>query len=58
MGGLEATKAIRQGGFDTIPIVAITVHAIKGDRAVVFGVLEKWVFEREKHGFEGIDHKV
>ena len=32
MDGLEATKAIRQGGFDTIPIVAMTAHAMKGDR--------------------------
>ena len=58
MDGLKATKVIRQGGFDTIPIVAITAHATKGDREVVFEVLEKWVFEREKYGFEGIDHKV
>ena len=58
MDGLETMKAIRQGGFDTIPIVAITAHAIKGDSEVVFEVLEKCVFEREKYGFEGIDHKV
>ena len=58
MDGLEATKAIRKGEFDTIPIVAITAHAIKGDREVVFEALEKWVFEREEYGFEGIDHKV
>ena len=32
MDGLEATKAIRQGGFDTVPIVAVTAHAMKGDR--------------------------
>jgi len=32
MDGLEATKAIRQGGFYTIPIVAMTAHAMKGDR--------------------------
>ena len=32
MDGLEATKAIRQGGFDTVPIVAMTAHAMKGDR--------------------------
>ncbi|MBW1870390.1 MAG: response regulator [Deltaproteobacteria bacterium] len=33
MDGLEATKAIRQGGFNSIPIVAITAHAMGGDRA-------------------------
>jgi len=32
MDGLEATKAIRQGGFDSVPIVAMTAHAMKGDR--------------------------
>ena len=32
MDGIEATKAIRKKGFDTIPIVAITANAMKGDR--------------------------
>jgi two-component system, sensor histidine kinase and response regulator len=32
MDGLEATKAIREKGFDTVPIVAMTAHAMKGDR--------------------------
>ena len=32
MDGLEATKAIRQGGFNSIPIVAITANAMVGDR--------------------------
>jgi two-component system sensor histidine kinase/response regulator len=32
MDGLEATRAIRQKGFDNIPIVAMTAHAMKGDR--------------------------
>jgi two-component system sensor histidine kinase/response regulator len=32
MDGISATKAIREKGFDTIPIVAMTAHAMKGDR--------------------------
>jgi len=32
MDGLEATKEIRQRGFDSIPIVSMTAHAMKGDR--------------------------
>jgi len=32
MDGIEATKAIREKGFDTIAIVAMTAHAMKGDR--------------------------
>ncbi|MBW2562869.1 MAG: response regulator [Deltaproteobacteria bacterium] len=32
MDGMEATQAIRSKGFDTIPIVAITANAMKGDR--------------------------
>jgi len=34
MDGLEATKAIRQKGFDAVPIVAMTAHAMKGDREI------------------------
>jgi PAS domain S-box-containing protein len=32
MDGKEATRAIRQKGFDRVPIVAMTAHAMKGDR--------------------------
>ena len=32
MDGMEATQAIRSKGFDTIPIVAVTANAMKGDR--------------------------
>ena len=32
MDGIEASQAIRNEGFDTIPIIAVTAHALKGDR--------------------------
>jgi signal transduction histidine kinase/ActR/RegA family two-component response regulator len=32
MDGMKATRAIRDDGFSTIPIVAMTAHAMKGDR--------------------------
>jgi signal transduction histidine kinase/DNA-binding response OmpR family regulator len=32
MDGMASTKAIREDGFDKIPIVAMTAHAMKGDR--------------------------
>ena len=32
LDGLKATKAIRDNGFDKIPIVAMTANAMKGDR--------------------------
>jgi CheY-like chemotaxis protein len=32
MDGISATRVIREKGFDTIPIVAMTAHAMKGDR--------------------------
>jgi CheY-like chemotaxis protein len=32
MDGMKATKAIRNEGFHDIPIVAMTAHAMKGDR--------------------------
>ena len=73
--GMEAAETIRKKGFDTIPIVAMTAHAMKGDREnclkagmddyiskpikreTVFKMIEKWVFEREKHDFGGIGQK-
>ena len=32
MDGVKATQAIRNKGFDTVPIIAMTAHAMKGDR--------------------------
>jgi len=32
MDGMKATQAIRNKGFDTVPIIAMTAHAMKGDR--------------------------
>jgi len=32
MDGMQATQNIREKGFDTIPIIAMTAHAMKGDR--------------------------
>jgi CheY-like chemotaxis protein len=32
MDGMEATKTIRDDGFEHIPIIAMTAHAMKGDR--------------------------
>jgi len=32
MDGIEATQTIRGDGFDAIPIIAMTAHAMKGDR--------------------------
>ncbi|MBW1834474.1 MAG: response regulator [Deltaproteobacteria bacterium] len=34
MDGIEATQVIREKGFDTIPIVAMTANAMKGDRLI------------------------
>ena len=32
MDGLKATRAIREKGFDNVPIIAMTANAMKGDR--------------------------
>ena len=32
LDGMQASRQIREMGFDTIPIVAMTAHAMKGDR--------------------------
>jgi CheY-like chemotaxis protein len=32
MDGIKASQAIRNEGFDKIPIIAVTAHALKGDR--------------------------
>ncbi len=32
MDGIEATKVIREKGFSDIPIIALTAHAMKGDK--------------------------
>ena len=32
MDGIEATKIIRKKGFSDIPIIALTAHAMKGDK--------------------------
>ena len=34
MSGIEAAQAIRKKGFDTVPIVAMTAHAMKGDSEI------------------------
>lgn len=33
MSGFEATRIIREKGFDSVPIIALTTHALESDRA-------------------------
>lgn len=37
MDGIEATKIIRKKGFSNIPIIALTAHAMKGDKDACLG---------------------
>jgi CheY-like chemotaxis protein len=37
MDGLKATRAIREKGFDKVPIIAMTANAMKGDRENCLG---------------------
>ena len=59
--GTKATRAIRAQGFGAIPIVAMTAHAIKGDREKCLeAVMDDYVTEpiTRELVFEMLDMRV